>query len=104
MYVRGEEYNNRSNIPQNYNGSLYEPQSEGANCNDCAKNNVKRYTIKRNKFVLCKDKTESKEINNTDNLILLGAFAFLYVGCEHTKENWILIGILAYLFFINNKD
>ena len=104
MYVRGEEYHNRSNIPQNYNGSLYEPEIERSNCGDCKDNNVKRYTIKRNKFVSCKNKTENTETNNVDNLILLGALAFLYVGCEHTKENWVLIGILAYLVFINNKD
>ncbi len=104
MYVRKNEVSERENFPINYNGSLIqnsskpEPEFVETNCN------TRKYTVKRNKhFPIHKEPPHSQKYDN-DELILIGALAFLYIGCEHSKDNLILMAILAYLLFFSKNN
>ncbi len=102
MYVTKEANYSRSGFPQNYNGSLLEEKQEASYEHNEIK--PKKYLVKRNKLLYQKDTKQDKRSGSTDDLILIGALAFLYIGCEHTKENWILMAALAYLLFLCNND
>ena len=104
MYVRREPRFESKDFPQNYNGSLR--QTSDVSDEICENNDghVNRYTIKKNKSLTQRNRDVYDYVGNTDDLVLIGALAFLYIGCEHTKENLILMAILAYLLFICKKD
>ncbi len=104
MYVRKEPYFDKKDFPQNYNGSLRQISDENNEIRESLNEHVKRYKIKRNKAITHKAKNELNDSGNIDDLILIGALAFLYIGCEHTKENLILMAVLAYLLFICKND
>ena len=99
MYVRKRELPNT--FPPNYRGNL--------SLNEiCEENHIEStktsHTYKLRKNTYCtKKKKEKHEIPfdsfSGDELLLLGVLVFLYVGCEHSKENLILIGAIAYLLF-----
>ena len=102
MYVTKEANYDRTGFPQNYNGSLLEDKSEEA----CSHKEIKlkKYIVKRNASISPNNAKRNTSSGSTDDLILIGALAFLYIGCEHTKENWILMAALAYLFLLSNND
>ena len=103
MYVRRNELSEKGKFPLNYNGSLLvDSLDKQHNCCPEEHHNTK-YTVKRNKC-LSKTKASISDLNrDNDDLILIGALAFLYIGCEHTKDNLILMAILVYLLFFCNK-
>ena len=102
MYVTKEANYDRTGYPQNYNGSLLEDKSEEA----CSHKEIKpkKYIVKRNASIGQNNAKRNARSGSTDDLILIGALAFLYIGCEHTKENWILMAALAYLLLLSNND
>ena len=104
MYIRKNEISERENFPINYNGNLIQnsskfiPECDETNCN------TRKYTVKRNKhFPLPKEMPQCQKYDN-DELVLIGALAFLYIGCEHSKDNLILMARLAYLLFFGKNN
>lgn len=93
MYVKSTRKPQR--FPPGYNGILSEAPVINTD------NNQRRYSVKKNTF--CppghKDKRDEKIDFSNDDLLLLGLLVFLYVGCDHSKENLILMGVVAYLLF-----
>lgn len=86
-------------LPQGYSGSLTVEST--ANVDDKARESGGHY-----KFTKCDKSKQSEHIkpslfddDSGCELLLLGILIFLYVGCEHNKENLILIGVIAYLLF-----
>lgn len=79
-------------FPANYNGNLSSPRYE-------YEKSKQIYKFKRNVFKPKKQNEEFSLLDSmaNDDILLLGLLVFLYVGCEHTKENLLLIGILGYL-------
>ncbi len=104
MYVRREPRFESKDFPQNYNGSLRQTSDNSEEICENKDRHVNRYTVKKNKSIIHRPKDVCDNVGNTDDLVLIGALAFLYIGCEHTKENLILMAILAYLLFICKKD
>ena len=104
MYIRKNEISERENFPINYNGSLIQNSSNlKSECKE-ANRNTRKYTVKRNKhFPLPKEMHQCQKYDN-DELVLIGALAFLYIGCEHSKDNLILMAILAYLLFFGKNN
>ena len=102
MYVTKEANYDRTGFPQNYNGSLLEDKHEEA-CGH-KESKPKKYIVKRNASIGPNNAKRNTSSGSTDDLILIGALAFLYIGCEHTKENWILMAALAYLLLLSNND
>ena len=104
MYVRRNELSEKKKFPINYNGSLlYNSLDDQSDCCPEARHVVK-YRIKKNKFIPCTKKSLFDLNGNNDDLILIGALAFLYIGCEHTKDNLILMAIIAYLLFFAKNN
>lgn len=104
MYVRKREF--PSKFPPNYGGNLSAKEYTEE------KRKIKElHTYKLRKNTYCKKKHDNRAENNHDlllnsfsgdELLLLGLLVFLYVGCEHSKENLILMGAVAYLLFAQN--
>ena len=86
-------------FPANYNGNL-------ANAKYELEKAARRYKFKRNTYKAKKQKVEHGLIDgmSNDDILLLGLLIFLYVGCEHSKENLILIGVLGYLLIESKLD
>ncbi|MBE6606334.1 MAG: hypothetical protein E7635_04785 [Ruminococcaceae bacterium] len=91
-------------FPTNYNGNLSNQiniREEKEKYKEAlSENNLhKKYKVKKNVKCLNSKEKESSILSNasSDDILLLGLIIFLYVGCEHSKENIILIGVLAYL-------
>ena len=104
MYVRSNEIANREIFPINYNGSLVQNSPRSNNECEKTKSNAKKYIVKRNKhFQQPKEPNQSHKCDN-DELVLIGALAFLYIGCEHSKDNLVLMAILAYLLFFEKNN
>ncbi len=80
------------NFPANYNGNLTGQKFEREKF-------AQKYKFKRNTYKPNKRTEEHSIIDgmSNDDILLLGLLIFLYVGCEHSKENLILIGVLGYL-------
>ncbi len=95
MYVR-KEHVSKNNFPVNYNGTLKASVGTEEITSD---EHCRKFTVKKNKFrnELKHDKDKVKL--SDDELILLGLLVFLYVNCEHSKDNLIMMGIIAYLLF-----
>lgn len=105
MYVKRSPSMPR-NFPANYKGNLITNESRVQIKNDDKPSEIekiiqKHYLVKKNKF-------HSKERKNlkqnfidfsNDDILLLGLLVFLYVGCEHSKDNLIIMGVIAYLLF-----
>ena len=104
MYVRKSDLCNDESFPINYNGSLRKTDIDRPP--DCQSPITvdKKYKIKRNKCLTNRHPEATQKQDHSDDLILIGALAFLYIGCEHTKENWVLMAILAYLLLFSKKD
>ena len=92
MYVKSTRKPQR--FPPGYNGVLSESH-------DIIDNPHKHFTVRKNTFCPTKqeDNCDDKIDFLNNDLLLLGLLVFLYVGCEHTKENLILMGVVAYLLF-----
>ena len=109
MYVRRSA---PTHFPANYRGHLLDGQNNHADNytedKDSQKekkansrSDIHKYRIRKNATNRKSDKNSNSFLENasTDDVLLLGLLIFLYVGCEHSKENLLLIGIIAYLLF-----
>ncbi len=103
MYVRRNELSERERFPVNYNGSLLKSTQISEQDYDTKPHHSAKYTVKRNKLLPLHKESPPVTITDNDELILIGALAFLYIGCEHSKDNLILMAILAYLLFFGKK-
>ncbi len=115
MYVRRTAMPER--FPPNYHGNLSEEDKRKGqpfehNRAEISRTsyNIHKYKVKKNSYCTKRGNTYSKhekhiekpslfENATGDELLLLGLLVFLYVGCEHTKDNLILMGALVYLLF-----
>lgn len=96
-------------FPLGYNGNLSSRditiENEATKTDNTENNNDickdKKYKFKKT-GVSPLNHDENKK-NDGDESLLLGLLLFLYVGCEHTSENLILMGIIAYLLFADGK-
>lgn len=97
-------------FPANYSGNL----THGKENEDCEEiHNTEsaadeacisiphKYKVKKNS---CRKRRGLEPLSlfgeaSSDDILLLGLLIFLYVGCEHSRENLILMGIIAYLLF-----
>lgn len=96
MYVRRSAEQARK-FPPNYNGTLY-----GESCKRekmCESSENKHYTVKKNSYKPCVKNDMRDKNSETENgdLLLLGVLIFLYVSSEHSKENLVIMGAVAYL-------
>ena len=105
MYVRKREL--PCTFPPNYRGNLSLSEEKCEHAPESKKHHT--YRIRKNSY--CKPQKDKKtdkkpamifDSFSGDELLLLGLLIFLYVGCDHSKENLILMGAIAYLLFAKN--
>ncbi|MBQ7821380.1 MAG: hypothetical protein IJ391_03765 [Clostridia bacterium] len=113
MYVRRTAMPGR--FPPNYHGNLVADNKDDHETDQRLEKNerqnnrheaVHKYKVRKNICRHSKKDTDNSLLKNAsnDDLLLLGLIVFLYVGCEHSKENLMLMGALAYLLLGSKGD